>query len=875
MKKYFIFFVLLGMIITGIFFLDYSVSKSARSSSLTLISPSSCPADGCAAGQRLNLRLDFSIQPKVTTRTNTVVCFSSLNDGQSGAGTDPWADFSTGWVSSNGKFSNLPYTAMDVDDVCVSNLDPAENLVTAISTTFSSAMSDQIDLALRIHRNANLPGFVKGTVFELQEDNITWLQTGASSVNFNMIPLASPAYVGKDAAACGSLTPCYVTSGDDLPGGLGTGLKDAIDAFDTTAQLFILGNYNVKGNTVTVNKPHIISGFSEAAITYEGQDCYQPLIELTSGVTLDHLTVTDGTCTNVSRNLISVNSPQDVLIEYNDLTAGYEAISVSDNTGNITIRFNQINDNVSYAVKRSSGTNTGLLNIVANNILDNRIGVQVDCQNKGLADHNFWGASNNLASSVINCTTTPGKQLGASILPGSTGVDAVLAAVDEVKASYFNGKLAVNHIAGNDYNLYITNHGNGTESNIPFLDNGTDAITPCSNFYDIFLSGGAQPTDLILSLKYDLNSSCISLIESNSYCNQANSSLYPLWWYDPQNNVTLSWDTVGGPPAGPGASGATGQVTTCNMTNDEISVVMDASGRPGVINDLTFTPFVIGIPLPVGIKLDSFTGVFTTSRVDLKWITLSENKVDGFYVLRSESENGIYTRVTDLIPAIGDAFFGGVYKYSDFDIVFTRSYFYKIEVINEASETIEMHGPISVLTATATPTITPTRTITPTFTQTPYRSNTPYVYRSPTRFIPSITPTARIVTSIYKSPTPFSTSAVQTLPPGVTPTFTPYVGGLPISTELVPGGLTGTPSLMPPTESTTLPSATSGTEMAPVGTGSATAKPYETGATSSLNQLDEIDRHQRISWVAIVVGGLIGLGLLILVGLFLFKSRLS
>jgi len=71
------------------------------------------------------------------------------------------------------------------------------------------------------------------------------------------------AYVAETSDDCNLEAPCFINSGDDLPGGLGTGLKDAIDALPagTSANpisITILGDYPVKTREVLLDRPNII-----------------------------------------------------------------------------------------------------------------------------------------------------------------------------------------------------------------------------------------------------------------------------------------------------------------------------------------------------------------------------------------------------------------------------------------------------------------------------------------------------------------------------------------------------------------------------------------------------------------------------------------
>ena len=60
-----------------------------RSEALILTEPSACPSSGCAAGQRLNFRVEYAVNPATTLVPNTQVCIFAPEKGQS-TGSDPW-----------------------------------------------------------------------------------------------------------------------------------------------------------------------------------------------------------------------------------------------------------------------------------------------------------------------------------------------------------------------------------------------------------------------------------------------------------------------------------------------------------------------------------------------------------------------------------------------------------------------------------------------------------------------------------------------------------------------------------------------------------------------------------------------------------------
>jgi len=867
MKKNTLLILLISISLLNLLGLNQASSKALLSDSISLVSPETCPNSGCAAGQRLNFLIEFSAAPH-QNGPNLQLCITAPLDGQSGAGTNLWADYSSGSISSTGLVSGESYTIGELDNVCTDN-HSSEQLVTSVYAALPSTATDQLDLALRINRTTDINGYVNIYIYELDYTGSNWSLSATLTKSINVASASQPAYVAETVGQCGSYAPCFVNSADNLPNGLGTGLKDAIDAYATPADINILSTYNIKSHDVLVDKPHTIQGQSNSTLSYNGSICTSPMLTITAGATLSHITLNDGTCTSISRNLVVVDSPDPVFLEYNTLKDGYIGVLLKNNAGNLTIQFNQ---NVSYAIKRESGSSLGEINATANNIFDNKYGYQVDCQNKGIVDHNFWGEGVSLASAISNCNKTNGKELGAPIMTADTGVDAIRTTVTSTKTSAFNGTISYNHNGSGDFDIYIINHGNGNQDNIPFLGSGSEPMTACSNFWDVFTADGSSPSELVLYMKYDLNSSCESRIESSDYCGQTSSSKFPLWWYDPAYDVTDKWDKTGETPKGTGAGGAAGQTTSCDTTNKEISVTIDSSGRPDLNNDLQFTPFIVGFPLPTGIQLTSFTSEFRVSRVDVKWITSSENNITGFHILRGETANGTYTRITEPIPAIGNPFIGGIYNYTDYDIVFARNYFYKLEVIDANGQTIEIHGPVSVLTSTATPTATLTRTPTQTRTSTLIKTNTPYVYKSPTKTYRSPTPT-RTHSSSYQSATPSRTQINATQSLSAT------------ANNQTPSSLISSTKYPVPQSTTSMTSSLSDMKYDDELNSDANPVPLPESADKAAlladpihdnkTVLGKVGRYDKTSWVALIAGSIAGLLLLSLIGWLFIKPQIS
>ncbi len=887
MRKKILISPVLTLILAVALFISASSYRSAADG-LILQKPASCPLAGCAAGQRLNFIVEFSVSPQYISGENTQICVYAPDDGQSGSGATNWADYSQGWISSQGLLSGTSYTEGETQSLCTNHKDAGSAWVTGVYALLPSNISDQIEFTLNIHSSTNVVGDITVKVFQANATGSTWQETHQFSQSIAVATLDNTAYVAETPAACGSFSPCFVNSGDDLPDGLGTGLRDAVNALSANGQIMILGDYPIKSHTVTIDKSLTISGHDDALLTYIGVTCDAPMLTFTNGATLQDMAINDGNCVSPSRNLIEIDSPANATIHHNTLMYGQNAIVVRDNAGNVSISANHIVNNLNYAVLRETGSASGNVFLVGNNIFNNRNGYQVNCNNHGSGDHNYWGDSHLATTSAQNCNADDGKRLGAPILltSGGAGVEVLRITVTGSLTYAFENKIGFRHTSGNDFDIYIINHGQGGDSHIPFLNSGSGLINACSNFYDVFLADGAAPSNLMLAIKYDLNSSCITTIESADYCGQANSASYPLWWYDPANHVTDGWDRTGQNPEGSGSGGSTGQTTTCHPESDEIRVTIDNSGKPGLSTDLNYTPFIVGLPIEQGVTLNQFSATFNITKNDLRWITSSEHNIGGFHILRSNTENGPYTRITSRIENIGDTYIGGIYNYSDRDIDFTRIYYYKLEVVSENGETIEIFGPISVLTSTATPTHTLTYTPTITRTPAPTRTSTPYYYRSPTSYYRPATSTPRPgptqVRTYGPTGTPNATNRTATTTAAAASRTPP--GG--VATDNDPGA--GYPVGPTPTNrtGTAQPSAESRVEesQAVSGTPGATTQPGKEGSDTPEGDNENKDEAkptpkrpahpERIQWLYLLLGTLLGLGMVGTSGYLLLKNQL-
>lgn len=825
--------------------------NAPRAGSLSLVSPSACPSGGCAAGQRLNLRVDFDL--------GAYNAFDPPQDNVQVCAYAPAAWNATSFTpGASGLISSVPYTSS------TSHCDSAPagySLLGGASASLADGLfADSLGFAMRIGSSAATGGSVLVRVRE--QSAAGWTTTLSTFRSFSIAALGQvtlPVYAANSASECASNSPCFLDSGDDLPGGVGTGLKDAIDAAAAGQTITVMGVYTIKNNSILVDKQVTIQGLNDAAISYASTTCSQPILQIQAPATVRSLNIYDGACTLTNRDLIAIQNPGPgaVTVESNDLTGGKDAIAIADAAGPVVVRFNHISGNSGYAIVRAAGPGTGTLFAAANNLYGNRSGVQVDCGDHGQAEHNFWGNGILPETAAAHCGT-PGpavaKRLGAAVLRsvGAPGVEAVRVTVVATKTYAFQNAIAYQHPAGDsDFDIYIVNHGASIENTpfIPFVSAGSETLTTCSNFWDVFVAEGS-PTPagtLDLYVKYDLSAGCIATISSTQYCAQPDPALLPLWWYDPAGLVTSQWDRVGAPPEGSGAGGQSGQAVSCSAADHELQAAIDTSGRPGLATDLGFVPLAVGIPLiaPTSTHTVTPTATSTPTSTDTPTPTPSPSPTatETATLTATPTSTGSATATPTGTPtSTGTAT-------STATLTPTGS----LTVTSTPTATITPTGS-QTITSTSTPTLTPTgsltatptatRTITPTRTRTPTRTATKIptsTFRPVTR-TPTPTPTVLItITPETSTPTPTYTATYNT------PTITPTPTATPTSTPLPPEAiiLTTNPTLFSFLTPTVMP-----TPETPLGV-----------------------NRPALFWISLTLGGIIGLSSLLAAGWYLFLRR--
>ncbi len=237
---------MLAIVFAGLLGFPLRAPSVLQSAAVDLVSPGVCPTGGCAAGQLLNFKVDFTVDKLVSggTQNDLLVCMYAPQNWA----VDHFEFTPTGTVSGKA------YDANNASCESLGEYTPLGALshFTLPATTFGDSASLQ-----PAHREKCNRGWIH------QRNSGARLRVGLKrqlgqgqrgSRAIQVMSTAAQVYVANEAAGCAGQSPCYLNSLDDKSDGLGTGLKDAIDAAPAPAKITILGNYTVKQNTVLVDQ---------------------------------------------------------------------------------------------------------------------------------------------------------------------------------------------------------------------------------------------------------------------------------------------------------------------------------------------------------------------------------------------------------------------------------------------------------------------------------------------------------------------------------------------------------------------------------------------------------------------------------------------
>lgn len=572
-------------------------------------------------------------------------------------------------------------------------------------------------------------------------------------------------YVANDQSQCAGKEQCFYNDEADTVEAiaLNKAIRFAKENNLLGANIHILSPYEIRTHQVIIDFPINLIGENGGWLSTSSTICDQAMLEIKAQVTIKDIYLTDGACANPSRDLLRINSPSNVLIEHSTLVNGAIAILHKNNTGNLTIRTSEIKNN-SIALRSENTEVASKLVMVANNIIGNGT-PQVRCTNNSRVDHNFWGEGILPSQAAQNCGADNKKVLGAKILSEQVGVAARLL---DLSSSYpTNDFYGLSAKSTGNSRLYVVNHSDQT----PFPGSNTRTLNSCGNYFDIFLPEGENPSSISLKFKFDQNQECVQAVQSLSLCGSGSSTRYPLMWFDPKTSVTDGWDNVGDTPQTEAGDIFSGQEVRCDLQSKSIEAIIDNDGRPDLLNDLHYTPFVVGYEITTVMAFRPTED--TPGIVNLDWGTGSEPNTNGFQIPRATSENGEYKKIGEVIPKKGSATNGGVYKISDNTVAPSTTYYYLLEVIDTDESVQQVIGPLKITTkADSNTTTTPTKTSTPTGTI--YPTSTRIPTRTPTQFLTATSSFATLrPTYVTKTHTPrpeISATPEPTVPEFLKPT---------------------------------------------------------------------------------------------------------
>jgi hypothetical protein len=101
----------------------------------------------------------------------------------------------------------------------------------------------------------------------------------------------------------------------------------------------------------------------------------------------------------------------------------------------------------------------------------------------------------------------------------------------------------------------------------------------------------------------------------------------------------------------------------------------------------------------LAVELSSFTALADDRKVTLKWETGSEVDNIGFYVYRSETADGPFEKISELIDGAGNSAIGRSYGYIDKKVEPNKTYFYYLEDVDihgirNKNDTIQVTVPL-------------------------------------------------------------------------------------------------------------------------------------------------------------------------------------
>lgn len=197
---------LILLLVMAIFAAPAQAAPTALGSALIPVAPTSCPAGGCAPGQRLSYRLEFEVgtyDTSLSPSPNVKVCVyipTSWLDSPSGS----WLDSTTIQLDNAGGITGATYTK---DALCAEDDKPPAGyaLVGAGAASLNqNYFNDSLNLSFRISALGTGSGSILMRIFE-QTAAATWQRSSQIFTSqLKLAARASTVYVAADPSACTS-----------------------------------------------------------------------------------------------------------------------------------------------------------------------------------------------------------------------------------------------------------------------------------------------------------------------------------------------------------------------------------------------------------------------------------------------------------------------------------------------------------------------------------------------------------------------------------------------------------------------------------------------------------------------------------------------
>ena len=120
---------------------------------------------------------------------------------------------------------------------------------------------------------------------------------------------------------------------------------------------------------------------------------------------------------------------------------------------------------------------------------------------------------------------------------------------------------------------------------------------------------------------------------------------------------------------------------------------MEKHPKPSSFNRLQWLLWSLLVIFSLALLVQGIWSYFQPE-ITIEWSTANELDTAGFNILRSESQDGPFTRINqNLLPSSDDPLSGGDYQYQDKDVRFGKIYYYILEDVGFEGE-INRHGPV-------------------------------------------------------------------------------------------------------------------------------------------------------------------------------------